>query len=145
MSILDRLFGAKKDIAVLIADDEPAMRYSVAQIIREYAGRRPATIYTATGLDSLVEQASRRQYDAIITDNSMYDPHFHVNEDNLGLLGNEGIEATRRLRAAGSKTPIIMISGSRKKTEALEAGVDNYVEKFSWRGELPKLLRQYLG
>jgi CheY-like chemotaxis protein len=140
MNPLNKLFR-KKDISVLIADDDASMRQELSDYVRDYAGKRYVSIDTVAGFSALVNMATSKDYNLIITDNAMVD----VSDPGPKVRGNEGIEATSQLREAGVTTPIVVISGSGKSKEALNAGANSYLDKLSWRGGLTKLLRQYLG
>jgi DNA-binding response OmpR family regulator len=59
-----------------------------------------------------------------------------------------GLEVASRLRACGSKLPIIMLSGGMTdslKSRALEFGVDHVMAKPPREGELLQAIRQIVG
>jgi two-component system KDP operon response regulator KdpE len=66
---------------------------------------------------------------------------------DLGLPDMEGVELIRRWRAAGDRTPIIVLSSrgdERGKVEALELGADDYVTKPFGMSELVARIRTAL-
>lgn len=65
---------------------------------------------------------------------------FDVAIVDLGLPGMAGLEIIRRLRAAGSKLPILILTARarwQEKVEGLEAGADDYLTK---PFEMPELV-----
>ena len=66
---------------------------------------------------------------------------------DLGLPDMEGAEVIRRLRKAGSKLPVIVLSSrgdERGKVEALDLGADDYVTKPFGMAELVARIRTAL-
>lgn len=99
---------------ILVVDDEPAVRDSVARALR-YAGHDVAT--AADGHDGL-DQLSTNPVDLVILDVAM--PRI------------DGLEMTRRLRAAGDRTPILMLTARdaiADRVDGLDAGADDYLVK----------------
>ncbi len=105
-------------IDILLADDDEAFRRSFRRnILREYS------VTEAADADGLVEEAGRRRYALIITDNRMEDGH----EDS-------GIYAIREIRRFDAVTPIILQSASvdgRLRQRAIDAGANAVLSKIS--------------
>jgi CheY-like chemotaxis protein len=60
----------------------------------------------------------------------------------------DGVEATKRLRAAAPELPIVAVSGHDYEERVLEirrAGADDYVRKARLADELPRVLAALLG
>jgi len=99
---------------ILIIEDEPDMRRGLQDNLEfeEYE-----TVTTANGNEGL-RLALKESFDLILLD--------------LMLPGLDGMEVCRRLKEAGSTTPIFMITarGSESdKVEGLESGADDYITK----------------
>lgn len=100
---------------VLVIDDDARMRQVLVRLLRSSGFDR---VDEAADGQQAMELLAESQPDLILTDNQM--PRM------------DGIELTRQLRAAGNKTPIIMLSGhgdSHQVVTAVRAGVDNYLPK----------------
>ena len=66
---------------------------------------------------------------------------------DLGLPDMDGLEVIRRVRAGGTRTPIIVLSSrgdERGKVQALDLGADDYVTKPFGMGELVARIRTAL-
>lgn len=90
------------------------MRGAVERALRS-AGH---TVEQATAGDKALAAATATPYDAIVLDR--------------GLPGLDGLEVCRRLRAAGSGVPILMLTARAavsERVEGLDAGADDYVVK----------------
>ncbi len=90
------------------------MRGAVERALRS-AGH---TVEQATAGDTALAAATATPYDAIVLDR--------------GLPGLDGLEVCRRLRAAGSGVPILMLTARAavsERVEGLDAGADDYVVK----------------
>ncbi|MEA2662677.1 MAG: two-component system, OmpR family, response regulator MprA [Chloroflexota bacterium] len=99
---------------VLLVEDDPAVRGAVERALR-HAGHQPAL--ASDGVRAL-EQATAVPYDAVILD--------------LGLPGLDGLEVCRRLRTAGNRVPVLMLTARAAVTErvsGLDAGADDYLVK----------------
>lgn len=99
---------------ILVVDDEPAVRRSVALALEleDYAVR--AVEHGLDALRALAEEPA----DALVLDVAM--PYL------------DGIELCRRLRAAGDRTPILMLTARDAvddRVAGLEAGADDYLLK----------------
>jgi two-component system KDP operon response regulator KdpE len=101
-------------IRVLVVDDEPAIR----RFLRAGLG---AQGYLVSELEMglpAIDVARRKGADLIVLD--------------LGLPDVDGLEVIRRIRAAGSAVPIVVLSSRDNeagKVEALDLGADDYVTK----------------
>ncbi|MFB3785068.1 MAG: response regulator transcription factor [bacterium] len=99
---------------ILIIEDEPDMRRGLQDNLEfeEYE-----TVTTANGNEGL-RLALKESFDLIILD--------------LMLPGLDGMEVCRRLKKAGSITPIIMLTARGSETDkvdGLESGADDYITK----------------
>jgi two-component system response regulator MprA len=99
---------------VLVVDDEPAVRQSLERALR-FEG------FTAElaedGMAGLAAHAERPA-DAIVLD--------------IAMPRLDGLEMCRRLRAAGDRTPVLMLTAKASVTErvdGLDAGADDYLVK----------------
>ncbi|MGW8847589.1 response regulator transcription factor [Streptomyces xiamenensis] len=114
---------------VLIVDDEPAVRDALQ---RSLAFEGYATETAVDGLDALAT-AERYQPDAIVLDVLM--PRM------------DGLTAARRLRAAGDRVPILMLTARDTigdRVSGLDAGADDYLVKPFELDELLARLRALL-
>jgi two-component system response regulator PrrA len=99
---------------ILVVDDDAAIRSALERGLTD-AGF--AVVTAADGLLGLAA-ADRDQPDALLLD--------------VGMPGVNGVELTRRLRAAGSDVPICILSARGEvddRVEGLQAGADDYVAK----------------
>ena len=114
---------------VLVVDDEPALRDSLDRALR-------AEGYDVeTAPDGLValERLDAREPDAVVLD--------------VLMPGLDGLETMRRLRAAGSRVPILMLTARDSvgdRVAGLDAGADDYVVKPFALEELLARLRALL-
>ena len=117
---------------ILVVDDEAAVRASLARALRL---ERYDVQLAGDGLQALVVLAGE-PVDAVVLDVAM---------PNLG-----GLEVCRRLRAAGDRTPVLMLTARDAiddRVDGLDAGADDYLVKpFALRelkARLRALLRRY--
>ena len=99
---------------ILVVEDETAAAAVLAQGLREQAH---AVDIAADGAAAL-EQLAVNTYDAVILD--------------VMLPGVSGLEVCRRLRAAGSTVPVLMLTARGdldQRVEGLDAGADDYLPK----------------
>ncbi|MFE9258383.1 response regulator transcription factor [Streptomyces sp. NPDC006879] len=99
---------------VLIVDDEPAVREALQ---RSLAFEGYDTRVAVDGFDAL-EQAAAYQPDLIVLD--------------IQMPRMDGLTAARRLRAAGSRTPVLMLTARDTvgdRVTGLDAGADDYLVK----------------
>ncbi|MCX8043573.1 MAG: diguanylate cyclase [Desulfobacterota bacterium] len=104
----------KKNVSVLIVDDEATARDMVADILTDDG-------YTVTATDSgenALKLLERSSFDLIISD--------------LMMQGMNGIELTKRIKAAGVDAPIIVITGFatiEHAVESMKAGAYDFITK----------------
>ncbi|MCU0835967.1 MAG: response regulator transcription factor [Chromatiaceae bacterium] len=111
---------------ILVVEDEAELRGQIAAQLG-HAGYRVEG--TGDGEEGLY-LAGEYPYDAAVID--------------LGLPGLSGLELIRRLRAAGSRLPILILTARGRwqdKVEGLEAGADDYLTKPFHMEELLARLR----
>ena len=106
---------------VLVVDDEPDVRQAVEQAL-ELEGHRVTT--ASDGLDAL-RRLGGGQFEAIVLD---------------VLMPNvDGFEVCRRLRAAGNRTPVLILTARDSEEDTirgLDLGADDYLVKPFALGEL---------
>ena len=101
-------------LRVLVVDDEPAIRRFLRASLSTQG-------YVVTDLEigePAINIVCRQGTDLLVLD--------------LGLPDIDGVEVIRRIRAAGSAVPIIVLSSRNDeaaKVEALDSGADDYVTK----------------
>jgi two-component system response regulator MprA len=99
---------------ILVVDDEPAVRRALERALRLESYEVDLAADGREALDALAE----RPVDAIILDVSM--------------PGIDGLEVCRRLRAAGDRTPILMLTARDAiddRVKGLDVGADDYLVK----------------
>jgi len=114
---------------VLVVDDEPDVLEAVETAL-ELEGHRVVT--AVDGLDAL-KHVSRGEFDALVLDVLM---------PNL-----DGLEVCRRLRAAGNRTPILILTARDSEEDTirgLDLGADDYLVKPFALGELLARVRALL-
>jgi two-component system response regulator MprA len=114
---------------VLVVDDEPSVRQALERALGlEHYDVRGAADGRAA-LDHLVEHS----VDAIVLD--------------VAMPGVDGLEVCRRLRAAGDRTPVLMLTARDAvddRVAGLDAGADDYLVKPFALKELKARLRALL-
>ncbi len=116
-------------VSILVVDDEPPIR----RLLRTSLGAQGFDVIEATDAASAFDLAVKQKPDVVLLD--------------LGLPDLDGTELIRRMRAAGNKIPIIVLSsrgGERGKVEALDLGADDYVTKPFGMAELVARIRTAL-
>jgi two-component system response regulator RegX3 len=106
---------------LLIVDDEPAILRGLEDTFRIQG----YDVATAADGETALDAAEGGGYHAILLD--------------LMLPGIDGFEVCRRLRAAGDRVPVLMLTArgaEEDKIEGLEIGADDYVTKPFGVGEL---------
>lgn len=101
---------------ILIVDDHPMWRDTLREVL-EHAGVGHVVAEAANGEDAIVE-AHRARPDLVIMD--------------INLPGMNGIEATRKLRAAYPRLKVLVLSSSDERAhviEAVHAGATGYLLK----------------
>jgi DNA-binding response OmpR family regulator len=101
-------------VRLLIVEDERKLALLVQEMLQD----ENHTVDVAFDGDDALQFATSGDYDVIILD--------------LMLPGVPGLEVTRRLRAAGDKTPILMLTARTSiedRVVGLDAGADDYLTK----------------
>jgi two-component system response regulator MprA len=116
-------------VRILVVDDEPAVREAVDRALRLEGYETELAADGAQALDALSDRAP----DALVLDVLM--PHV------------DGIEVCRRLRAAGDRTPVLVLTARDAvpdRVRGLDAGADDYLVKPFALEELLARLRALL-
>ena len=116
-------------MSVLVVDDEPAVRQALQRAL------------TFEGYDVRVATDGHGALDALLRD-----PAEAILLD-VSMPGIDGIEVCRRLRAAGDRTPILMLTArhaTADRVAGLDAGADDYLVKPFALEELLARLRALL-
>jgi DNA-binding response OmpR family regulator len=109
-------------LRVLIIEDEPRLAANIARSLRESAGYAVDIVHD--GQEGLF-MAESNEYDLILLDLML--PHI------------DGTELLRRIRKAGQRTPVLVVTARDDKESVvalLNAGADDYVTKPFDLGEL---------
>ena len=110
---------------ILVVDDEPAFRQAISRALTLEGYR----VEEAGGGAEALERLTRDGVDAIVLDVSMPAP--------------DGLEVSRRLRDAGDRTPVLMLTARDAiddRVAGLDAGADDYLVKpFALRELLARL------
>jgi two-component system, OmpR family, response regulator MprA len=121
--------GSIDTVRILVVDDEPAVRNALDRALRlEHYEVRLAS----DGVDAL-EQLAEQPADAIVLD--------------VAMPGIDGLEVCRRLREAGDRTPVLMLTARETvddRVAGLDAGADDYLVKPFALRELQARLRALL-
>jgi two-component system response regulator MprA len=116
-------------VRVLVVDDDPAVRRSLATAL----GRDGYEVLAADGGDAALAHVAAANVNAIVLDVAMPEPN--------------GLEVCRRLRARGDWTPILMLTARDlvdDRVAGLDAGADDYLTKPFALAELRARLRALL-
>ena len=116
-------------VPILIVDDEPPIR----RLLRTSLAAQGFHVIEAETGEGALTAAEVEKPDIMLLD--------------LGLPDMDGGEVIRRLRASGSKLPVIVVSSrgdERGKVEALDLGADDYVTKPFGMAELVARIRTAL-
>ncbi|MEZ5121048.1 MAG: response regulator transcription factor [Solirubrobacterales bacterium] len=116
-------------VRILVADDEPAVRSSLERALRldDYE-----VVLACDGREALGILADR-PIDAVVLD--------------IGMAGIDGLEVCRRLRSAGDRTPVLILTARDAiddRVEGLDAGADDYLPKPFALRELQARMRALL-
>ncbi|HUY59328.1 MAG TPA: response regulator transcription factor [Solirubrobacteraceae bacterium] len=114
---------------ILVVDDEPAVRRALERALRLDKHEVELAIDGEEALDRLAEQPA----DAVILD--------------VMMPGVDGLEVCRRMRAAGDKTPVLMLTARDAiddRVLGLDVGADDYLVKPFALRELQARLRALL-
>ncbi|HEV7856179.1 MAG TPA: two-component system response regulator OmpR [Herminiimonas sp.] len=99
---------------VLVVDDDLRLR----DLLRRYLSEQGFNVVTAESAQAMNKLWLRERYDLLVLD--------------LMLPGEDGLSICRRLRGAGDKTPIIMLTAKGEDVDrivGLEMGADDYLAK----------------
>src|SRR6185312_3009756 len=99
---------------ILVVDDDIRLR----DLLRRYLSEQGFNVVTAENAASMNKLWLRERYDLLVLD--------------LMLPGEDGLSICRRLRGAGDKTPIIMLTAKGEDVDrivGLEMGADDYLPK----------------
>jgi two-component system, NarL family, response regulator NreC len=124
---------AMKPIRILLADDHTVVRDGLRALLE----REPDMIVVAEAADGMesIRQAEAESPDVVVMD--------------LAMPNMNGMEATRRIRAANSRVGVVILSMHHDESYvlgALKAGAKGYLLKDSMRSELVQAIRAvYLG
>ena len=100
--------------SILVAEDDPA----IADALQRTLTHEGYTVRNAADGAEALEMLASRPADLVILDVAM--PHV------------DGLEACRRLRQAGNRTPVLMLTARHTvgdRVEGLDAGADDYLVK----------------
>jgi two-component system response regulator MprA len=114
---------------VLIVDDEPAVRAALDRALRLDGYEITLATDGRQALDSVADS----RHDAVVLD--------------VAMPGIDGLEVCRRLRAAGDRTPVLMLTARDAvddRVAGLDAGADDYLVKPFALKELKARLRALL-
>jgi two-component system, OmpR family, response regulator MprA len=116
-------------VRILVVDDEPSVRDALDRALRMDGYKVQLAADGRQALDQLAEQAP----DAIVLD--------------LLMPEIDGLEVCRRIRAAGDRIPVLMLTardGVPDRVKGLDAGADDYLVKPFALEELSARLRALL-
>jgi two-component system response regulator MprA len=102
-------------VHLLVVEDDPRLG---PLLVRLFTGDRHVVELACSGRGAIEAADSGTSLDAIILD--------------IGLPDFDGLEVARRIRASGSRTPIIMLTardGLADRISGLDAGADDYLTK----------------
>jgi two-component system, OmpR family, response regulator MprA len=114
---------------ILVVDDEPAVRSALDRALRLERYDVDVAADGRAALDALAE----RRPDAVVLD--------------VAMPGVDGLEVTRRLRAAGERVPVLLLTARDAvddRVAGLDAGADDYLVKPFALRELHARLRALL-
>jgi two-component system, OmpR family, response regulator MprA len=121
--------GTIREMRILVVDDEPAVR---AALERALALEGYDVDLASDGLQAL-DRIAQSPPDAVVLD--------------IAMPGLDGLEVSRRMRAAGDRTPVLMLTARDAvddRVEGLDAGADDYLVKPFALRELQARLRALL-
>jgi two-component system, OmpR family, KDP operon response regulator KdpE len=116
-------------VPILVVDDEPPIR----RLLRTSLGAQGYRVLEAETGRAALDLLERDRPEIVLLD--------------LGLPDLDGLEVIRRVRGAGRKVPIVVLSSrgdERGKVQALDLGADDYVTKPFGMAELVARIRTAL-
>jgi two-component system, OmpR family, KDP operon response regulator KdpE len=116
-------------VPILVVDDEPPIR----RLLRTSLGAQGYRVLEAETGRAALDLLERDRPEVVLLD--------------LGLPDLDGLEVIRRVRGAGRKVPIVVLSSrgdERGKVQALDLGADDYVTKPFGMAELVARIRTAL-
>lgn len=116
-------------MAILVVDDDAGLRKALKRVLASHG----FDVEVAEDGDDALAQLRTRGFDAVVLD--------------LMMPGSDGIEVCERLRAAGDRLPVLMLTARhavRDRVAGLEAGADDYLVKPFANEELVARLRALL-
>jgi two-component system, OmpR family, response regulator MprA len=114
---------------ILVVDDEPAVRRALERALRLDS----YDVELAADGEQALDAIAQRPVDAVILD--------------VAMPGIDGLEVCRRMRAAGDRTPILMLTARDAiddRVKGLDVGADDYLVKPFALRELQARLRALL-
>ena len=105
----------KSTVHLLVVEDDPRLG---RLLVRLFSNDRHVVDLATAGQEALELLEANAEFDAVILD--------------IGLPGIDGFEVARRIRATGSRIPILMLTardGLSDRVTGLDAGADDYVVK----------------
>ena len=120
---------AEAKTKVLVVDDDVRLR----DLLNRYLTEQGFTVKAVADATDMNRQLARERYDLMILD--------------LMLPGEDGMSVCRRLRAAGRRTPIIMLTAKGDEADriaGLDVGADDYLPKPFNPGELVARIKAVL-
>jgi two-component system response regulator MprA len=114
---------------LLVVDDDPSLREALALVL----DLNGFEVTTACDGREAIRTLTAAPPDAVVLD--------------VLMPGIDGLEVCRRMRAAGDRTPVLMLTARAEvseRVEGLEAGADDYLAKPFAREELVARLRALL-
>lgn len=119
----------RKDCRVLIAEDNPD-NITLVEVFLKKWGIKPDVAQTGAGA---VQLASENDYDLILMD--------------VQMPVMDGLEATRRLRAAGNRVTILALTANASDEDrraCLEAGMNDFISKPIRAEQFHELMKKYI-
>ncbi len=116
-------------LKILVVDDDPNMH----RLITLYLKDAKADVVSASSARMALHQMTKQGFHLIISDMQM--PQM------------DGIELVKRIRSAGSKIPVLIVSAfgaSTHASAALQAGADVVLEKPFEQDELLRIIKQLI-
>ncbi len=126
---------------ILLVEDSPDNQRLISALLRK-AGAEIEVV--SDGLDALERLLPK----ATALESETAQPRFDLVLMDIGLPRMDGLEATKRLRAAGVSLPIVALSAHAFEGQiqtAKEAGCNSYLVKPIGRRQLVEAIRPYLG